>query len=69
MDAFVKRCERCNEPVPETKRGRPQRFCSDQMPPSAPENRLSDCRNGLRYRTGRLKPKMASQDSDLSGRI
>ena len=29
MDAFVKRCEHCNEPVPETKRGRPQRFCSD----------------------------------------
>ena len=22
MDAFVKRCEHCNEPVPETKRGR-----------------------------------------------
>ena len=21
MDAFVKRCERCNEPLPETKRG------------------------------------------------
>ena len=30
MDAFVKRCEHCNEPVPETKRGRPQRFCSDR---------------------------------------
>ena len=29
MDAFVKRCEHCNEPVPETKRGRPQRFCKD----------------------------------------
>ena len=29
MDAFVKRCEHCGEPVPETKRGRPQQFCSD----------------------------------------
>ena len=29
MDAFVKRCENCDEPVLETKRGRPQRFCSD----------------------------------------
>ena len=29
MDAFVKRCEHCGEPVPETKRGRPQRFCSN----------------------------------------
>ena len=38
MDAFVKRCEHCNEPLPENKRGRPQRFCSDQMPASAPEN-------------------------------
>ena len=29
MDAFVKRCEHCGKPVPEMKRGRPQRFCSD----------------------------------------
>src|SRR4029077_1140410 len=27
MDAFVKRCEHCNEPLPETKRGRTRRFC------------------------------------------
>ena len=30
MDALVKRCECCNGPVPETKRGRPQRYCSDR---------------------------------------
>jgi hypothetical protein len=30
MDAFVKRFEHCKELVPETKRGRPQRFCSDR---------------------------------------
>jgi hypothetical protein len=30
MDALVKRCEHCNETVSESKRGRPQRFCSDK---------------------------------------
>ena len=38
MDAFVQRCEHCKEPVPETKRGRPQRIPFGQMPTSAPEN-------------------------------
>ena len=36
MDAFVKWCERCNEPLAENKRGRTQRFCSDRCG-SAPE--------------------------------
>src|SRR5262249_24790610 len=30
MDAFVKRCEHCKEPMPEAKRGRRQRYCSDR---------------------------------------
>ena len=66
MDAFVKRCERCNEPVPETKRGRPQRerFCSDACR-QAHRKILPTAENGLRYRTGRLKPKAASQASDF----
>jgi len=55
-----------NEPVPETKRGRPQRFCSDAHR-QAHRKILSACQNGLRYRAGRPKRKVASQDSDLAG--
>ena len=58
MDAFVKRCEHCKEPVPETKRGRPQRFLFGQMPPSAKSMPLPKV-------AGRLKPKVASQGSEL----
>ena len=65
MDAFVKRCEHCKEPVPETKRGRPQRFCSDRCR-QAHRKINATAEGGLRYRTGRLKPKLASQDSELS---
>ena len=63
MDALVKRCEHCGEPVPEAKRGRPKRFCSDAHRQA---NRKINATpgNGLRYRKGRLKPKAASQDSD-----
>jgi hypothetical protein len=64
MDAFVKRCECCNEPVPETKRGRPQRFCSDRCRQAHRKIALRTG-NDLRYRRGRLKPKAASQDSDF----
>lgn len=64
MDAFVKRCEYCKEPVPETRRGRPQRFCSDRCRQAHRKiNATAD--GGLRYRTGRLKPKVASQDCEL----
>ena len=63
MDAFVKRCEHCGEPVPETKRGRPQRFCSDAHR-QAHRKINATPGNGLRYRTSRVKPKEASQDSD-----
>ena len=65
MDAFVKRCEHCKEPVPETKRGRPQKFCSDRCR-QAHRKINATAEGGLRYRTGRLKPKVASQDSEVS---
>ena len=64
MDAFVKRCEHCSEPVPETKRGRPQKFCSDAHR-QAHRKINATAENGLRYRTGRVKPKTASQESDF----
>ena len=63
MDALVKRCEHCGEPMPEAKRGRPQRFCSDAHR-QAQRKINATPRNGLRYRTSRVKPKEASQDSD-----
>jgi hypothetical protein len=65
MDAFVKRCEHCNGPVPETKRGRPQRFCSDRCR-QAHRKIISTAKKDLRYRTGGLKPKTAPQVSDLA---
>ena len=55
MDAFVKRCERCTEPVPETKRGRPQRFCSDRCR-QAHRKIAPLAQNALRYQTSRVKP-------------
>ena len=66
MDAFVKRCERCNEPLPETKRGRPQAFCSDRCR-QAHRKVARTPKNDLRYRTGRPKPKTDLQETDLSG--
>ena len=65
MDAFVKRCEHCNEPLPETKRGRPQAFCSDRCRQAHRKMALRPAKD-LRYRTGRVKPKAASQVSELS---
>ena len=65
MDAFLKRCEHCNEPVAETKRGRPARFCKDKCR-QAHRKSLATAKNDLRYRTGRSKPKSASQASDLA---
>jgi hypothetical protein len=66
MDAFVKRCEHCNEPLLGTQRGRPQRFCSDRCRQTHRKT-LRPPENGLRYRTGRGEPKLASQASDLLG--
>ena len=64
MDAFVKRCEQCNEPLSETTRGRPQKYCSDRCRQA---HRKIGVRtgNGLRYRIDRVKPKAASQESDF----
>jgi hypothetical protein len=66
MDAFVRRCEHCNAPLPDSTRGRPQKFCKDRCR-QAHRKIISTAKNDLRYRTGRLKPKPASQDSDFSG--
>jgi hypothetical protein len=65
MDAFVKRCEHCQEPLSETTRGRPQKFCSDRCRQAHRKTALRTG-NGLRYRTGRVKPKSASQGPELS---
>ena len=65
MDARPPHCAHCGALLLGKTRGRPQRFCSDahrqahRKIASAPEK-------GPRYRTGRLKPKVASQDSDLA---
>ena len=64
MDAPVKRCEYCNEPLPENQPGRPQRFCKDSHR-QAHRKINATAENGLRYRTGRLKPKAASQAADF----
>ena len=64
MDAFVKRCERCNEPLPETKRGRPQAFCSDRCRQAHRKMVLRPAK-ALSYRTSRVKPKALAQDADL----
>jgi hypothetical protein len=63
VDAFVKRCEHCNEPVPETKRGRPQRFCSDRCRQA--HRKIESTEVGLRYRTGRVKPKSVLEPSEV----
>ena len=53
------------EPVPETRRGRPQRFCSDSCR-QAHRKIAPTTENGLRYRTGRVKPKSASEAFDVA---
>jgi hypothetical protein len=60
MDALVKRCIHCKKPIPENGRGRPQNFCSDGCRQAYRKIALA-AENGLRYRTGRLKPKSASE--------
>jgi hypothetical protein len=53
-------CLSCGESLTANPLGRPQRFCSDRCR-QADRKTLSTARNGLRYRTGRVKPKSASQ--------
>jgi hypothetical protein len=60
MDLLVKRCSHCSEPVSETKRGRPQRFCSDRCR-QAHRKVAPTSEKGLRYQAGRVKAKLASE--------
>jgi hypothetical protein len=53
-------CLICGESLTANPLGRPQRFCSHRCR-QADRKSLSRARNGLRYRTGRVKPKSASQ--------
>src|SRR5215831_8611504 len=53
-------CPSCGESLTANPLGRPQRFCSDHCR-QADRKSLSRAPNGLRYRTGRVKPKSASQ--------
>jgi hypothetical protein len=54
----------CDEPIPQTKRGRPQRFCKDKCR-QAHRKIATPPENGLRYRTGRVKLKAALQASEF----
>jgi hypothetical protein len=64
MDARTPQCENCGSPLPGKTRGRPQRFCSDKCR-QAHRKIIVTAKDGLRYRTGQPKPKVASQDSEL----
>jgi hypothetical protein len=65
MDAVVKRCEHCNEAVSETKRGRPQKFCSDRCR-QAHRKIASTAPTGPRYRRGPVKPKSGLEASEIA---
>lgn len=65
MDALVKRCIHCQEPISENVRGRPQRFCSDRCR-QAHRKITATHENGLMYRIGRVKPKSASETIELA---
>jgi hypothetical protein len=61
MDTLANlQCEYCGEVLLERERGRPQRFCSDRCR-QAHRKIVSTGKNGLRYRAGLVKPKIASQ--------
>jgi hypothetical protein len=65
VDAFVKRCEHCKEALSETARGRPQIFCSDRCRQA--HRKIAPTREkGLRYRTGRVKPKTVSEPFEVT---
>jgi hypothetical protein len=65
MDARAAHCEHCGALLSGKSRGRPQRFCSDAHRQAHRKIR-SNGAIGLRYRTGRLKPKVASQASNFA---
>ena len=66
MDAEVRlQCEFCGKPLLNRSRGRRRRFCSDACRQSHRKVAATP-ENGLRYRTGRVKPKSASQGVDVT---
>ena len=65
MDALAKRCARCQKPISENRRGRPQKFCSDRCR-QAHRKIAHTPDTGPRYRTGRVTPKSASEASDAA---
>jgi hypothetical protein len=68
MDARAPHCAHCGALLLGKTRGRPQRFCSDAHR-QAHRKITSTTQKGLRYRTGRPKPKLASQDADFSSEL
>src|SRR5262245_4053686 len=64
MDANVKECAHCKQPITENRRGRPQKICSDRCR-QAHRKIVTTPENGSGYRTARVKPKLASQDTEL----
>jgi hypothetical protein len=68
MDALVRRCIHCQEPISENVRGRPQKFCTDRCRQA--HRKITSIREiGLRHRKGRAKPKVASQDAGILGQF
>jgi hypothetical protein len=68
MDARARVCEHCGQPVQETKRGRPQKFCSDRCR-QAHRKLVTTPEYGLRYRRGRVRPKAAAQRAELTSKF
>ena len=68
MDARTPQCENCATPLPAKTRGRPQRYCSDRCRQAHRKIALRTG-NDLRYRAGRVRPKTASQATDLLGQF
>ena len=65
MDVRALHCEHCGALLPGKTLGRPQLFCTDACRQAHRKIRSSGV-NGLRYRIGRVKQKVASQDADLA---
>ena len=66
MDAEVRlQCEFCEKRLLNRPRGRRRRFCSDACRQSHRKIAATP-ENGLRYRTGRVKPKSASEPIDAA---
>ena len=64
MGARLTWCELCQAALPEPKRGRPQKFCSDRCR-QAHRKIAPTPQDALRYRTDRPKPKPAPHHADF----